>query len=122
MIEQESSTSKRPIEEQEQIFLAFVQQHHAELVKWYKILYVLCFSSFSYVTYKSINPFVSQEVFETSPLSSHSKPIKLLVDTIERVLPQEIIVAENESIRKILGVLVFLCDEVYQLRDIAEGR
>jgi hypothetical protein len=38
------------------------------------------------------------------------------------VLPQEIIVAENESIRKILNVLVFLCDEVYQLRDIAEGR
>jgi hypothetical protein len=39
-MEGESSTSKRPIEEQEQLFLAFVQQHHAALAKWFVFLHL----------------------------------------------------------------------------------
>lgn len=34
----ESATSRRPIEDQEQSFLAFVQQHHASLIDRYEIL------------------------------------------------------------------------------------
>ena len=63
-----------------------------------------------------------QQLFDSGITSSHNKAITLLLDLPERVLPQDLVIAENESVRKVVSVLVFLCDEVYQLRDIAEGR
>ena len=66
--------------------------------------------------------FFRQQLFDSGISASHNKAITLLLDSQERVLPQDFVIAENESVRKILSVLVFLCDEVYQLRDIAEGK
>ena len=63
-----------------------------------------------------------QLLFDSGISSSHNKAITLLLDSQERVLPQDLVIGENESVRKVISMLVFLCDEVYQLRDIAEGR
>jgi WASH complex subunit 7 len=52
----------------------------------------------------------------------HIKPIKISTEQLERVYAQDLISTENEDVRKALTVLVYLCDEISQLKDIAESK
>lgn len=91
---------RRPIEEQLQSALSFIQIHEAILHK--------------------IDDNSRPTVFEN--VDTHTRPIKVQLDPFERVLPQDIINTDNELIKKIFTVLVFLCDEISQLKEIAETR
>ena len=53
---------------------------------------------------------------------SLAKPIRLVADPQERVLPQDLLPFDQEPIRKFLLALVYICDEISQLKDIAESR
>lgn len=53
---------------------------------------------------------------------SHVRPIKIVADSFERVLPQDLIFTDNDQVRKVLTVIVFLCDEITQLKEISESR
>lgn len=58
----------------------------------------------------------------SSASNSHDKAIKIATDPIERVLPSDLLLTENGPLKKVLTVLVFLCDEISQLKEIAESR
>ena len=53
---------------------------------------------------------------------SHYRAVKVHLDTPERVHTQDLIYTDNEILRKVLSVLVFLCDEVQELVEIAEEK
>lgn len=94
------TTSKRPIEEHVQNTLVFVQKHEEML--------------------HSIDNLTRTAISETA--DSHSRPIRAAVAPMEKVLPQDIISTENDHLRKVLTALIFLCDEIAQLKEIAENR
>ena len=94
------TATKRPIDEHVQNTLIFIQKHE-------NLLHTL-----DNGTRKS--DIISSE--------SHTKPIRLTTESYERVLPQDLIYTDNEHIRKSITVLVFLCDEIHQLKEIAETR
>lgn len=97
----ESETaSKRPIDEHVQNTLMFIQKHESIL--------------------HNIEKATRTTIMPSS--DSHSRPIKLTTESVERVLPQDLIFTDNEPVRKSVTVLVFLCDEISQLREIAETR
>jgi WASH complex subunit 7 len=58
--------------------------------------------------------------------ANFSRPITLLVDAPERVLPQDLVILEStegcEDIQKLLMVLIYLCDEATDLKDSAKTR
>lgn len=97
--ESETAT-KRPIDDHVQNTLLFIQKHES-------ILHNI------------------DNATRTTPMpssDSHTRPIKLATESFERVLPQDLIFTDNEHVRKSITVLVFLCDEISQLREIAESR
>ena len=97
----ESETaSKKPIDEHVQNTLMFIQKHESIL--------------------HNIEKATRTTIMPSS--DSHSRPIKLTTESVERVLPQDLIFTDNEPVRKSVTVLVFLCDEISQLREIAETR
>jgi WASH complex subunit 7 len=97
--ESETAT-KRPIDEQVQNTLVFIQNHESML--------------------QSIDK--ATRISALNSTDAHTRPIKLATESFERVLPQDLIFTDNEQIRKSVTVLVFLCDEISQLREIAETR
>jgi WASH complex subunit 7 len=53
---------------------------------------------------------------------THYRPIRIANDKPERVYAQDLIVTDNELLQKVLTVLVFLCDESKELKEIAETK
>ena len=91
---------RRPAEEHLQKSLTFVQEHEVML--------------------KTIEERTRNAIVEVH--DSHYRPIKIRANAPERVHPQDLIYTDNEILRKVLSVLVFLCDEVQDLVEIAEHR
>jgi WASH complex subunit 7 len=59
----------------------------------------------------------------TSDAETHFRPIHIAMEPCERVYPQDmIVVGDNEHLRKVLIVLVFLCDEIHALQAIAANK
>ena len=59
----------------------------------------------------------------TSDAETHFRPIHIAMEPCERVYPQDmIVVGDNEHLRKVLIVLVFLCDEIHALQAIATNK
>lgn len=94
-------SQRRPLDDHVQILLNFVQEHESIL--------------------KNIERTTKNSVSES--LESHYRPIRIVSDPTEKVYPQDLIVApNNELLRKVITVLVFLCDEIHELKDIAEKK
>jgi len=53
---------------------------------------------------------------------THYRTIRVVTDAPERVFPQDLICTDNDLLRKVMSVLVFLCDEVHELVDVAETK
>ena len=53
---------------------------------------------------------------------THYRPIRAASEPTERVLSHDLIATENDNMRKILTVLVFNCEEIHDLKDIAETK
>lgn len=49
-------------------------------------------------------------------------PIRMALEPTERVFPQDLVHTENGQLAKVLTVLVYLCDEVNELKDMAESK
>ena len=97
----ESDTiNKAPIDEHIQNTLIFIQTHESTLHNLKNIT----------------------RITESFQDNVSSPAIKFCFDSVERVLPQDLALTDNEIIRKSITVLVFLCDEINQLKEIAETR
>jgi hypothetical protein len=95
---EEDVSQKRPGDEHTQSMLSFVQAHQAALLE--------------------LQSQVAGAIVEVP--DSHYRPIKLSLEPTERVLPQDLVPTDNELLRKVLTVLVYLCDEVHELKSTAE--
>jgi hypothetical protein len=110
------SDLKKPIDEQVQSALHFVQQHEKTL------------ASIDVLTRNSIFQKLSSTEISNGSATHYVKPIKIFTEPFERVLPQDLLSSEAHDnshpspIQKALTVLVFICDEVCQLSEIAESR
>eukprot|EP01031_Cornospumella_fuschlensis_P033498 gene33498-40530_t len=96
------STTKKPIDEQVQATLKFVHEHEELLCR-------------------------IQEANVADMLNRvqerHTRTIQFASEPVERVLPTDIFRChENEQIRKALTALVYLGDEIAQLKDLAETK
>ena len=91
---------KRPIDAVIQKTLTFVQRHDEQLQS----------------DLKSCNSFVD--------CGLSSRPIRIALDPTERVAVLDILNPDetNESLQKAVVVFVFLCDEVHELKEIAEEK
>jgi WASH complex subunit 7, N-terminal len=95
-----TATSKRPIDGEVQKTLTFVQRHDEQL----------------------------QSDLESCSLygdcGTFSRPIRIALDPTERVAVLDILTPDetNESLQKAVVVFVFLCDEVHELKEIAEEK
>lgn len=96
---EEDVSQKRPGEQHTQSMLSFVQAHQAGLLE--------------------LQEKVAGAIVEVP--DSHYRPIKLNLEPTERVLPQDLVPTDNELLRKVLTVLVYLCDEVHELKNTAES-
>ena len=97
---EEDIAQKRPIDEQLQYTLNFVQEHEAVLRE-------------------------IENATRGAPAEVHEMPypvVKVNTVPIERVLAQDMVVSDNELLQKVLTVMVFLCDEMNELKDIAENK
>ena len=94
------TATKRPVDEHIQNTLLFIQKHEEML------------QSFKAATRIASMPFSE----------NYSHPVEITPESMERVLPQDLIFFDNEHVRKALTVLVFLCDEISQLKEISESR
>ena len=93
-------STKRPVDEQVQRCLSFVQEHETKL----RLI-------------EEATRFAIAAAPET-----HYRAIRIGMEPPERVFAHDLISTDNELLRKVLTVLVFLCDEVRELRDIAETK
>jgi hypothetical protein len=112
----EVDLSKRPIDNQIQRILTFIKEHDTSL--------------------QSIEP-TNYDLKMETPF----RPISIAVDPAERVAVQDLInthsndetdgdgdgsekqrTDSSESLRKVMIVLVYLCDEIHGLKEMAEGR
>jgi WASH complex subunit 7 len=91
---------KRPVDLHIQKVLSFIIEHEGMLCK--------------------INETTRNAIADAN--ETHYRPIRIAADQyIERVFPQDLISSENEILRKVYIVLVFLIDEVHELKDMAEA-
>ena len=92
---------RRPIEAQFQHLLNFIQNHEDLLHR---------------IDEKRNNLFEEKTPY---------RPIRIALDSPERATLYDMLYADddkNSSVRKSLMVLVFLCDEIHELKEIAEER
>lgn len=95
-----TATSKRPVDAEIQKTLTFVQRHDEQL----------------------------QSDIERCSLcgdrETSSRPIRIALDPTERVAVLDILNPDetNEPLHKAVIVFVFLCDEVHELKEIAEEK
>ena len=93
-------STKRPVDDQVQQCLSFVQEHETIL--------------------RHIEEATRGAIAEAP--ETHYRAIRLAMEPPERVFAMDLISTDNELLRKVLTVLVFLCDEIRELRDIAETK
>jgi hypothetical protein len=91
---------KRPIDDQIQKSLNFAQEHETLL--------------------REIEN-ANRSAIVDAP-ESHYRPIRVAVQPPERVFPQDLIISDNDLLRKVLTVLVYLCDEINELNEIARSK
>eukprot|EP01040_Poterioochromonas_malhamensis_P008770 gene8770-9504_t len=95
------ATTKKPIDEQVQLLFTFIQQHEQQLEK--------------------IHELNCHELLQRNTKRHQHPTITLLNDSQERVAPQELIPNNiQENLRKTLLVLIYLGEEITQLKEIAE--
>ena len=96
----DDESHKRPINDQLQSELSFIVEHEKSL-------------------HKHTN---KNEAIHDVP-NSYYKPFRLAKEPRERVVPSDLwTITENAHLRKVLTVLVFLCDEVTDLLDIVDDK
>jgi WASH complex subunit 7 len=49
-------------------------------------------------------------------------PIRLAMEPAERVFPHDLVHTDNQQLGKVLTVFVYLCDEINELKDMAEAK
>jgi hypothetical protein len=91
---------RRPIEEQLQKSLNFIQEHETLL--------------------REIENATLQAMVETP--ESQYRHIQIATQPPERAFPQDLIITDNDLLHKVLTVLVFLCDEINELNEIAKTK
>jgi hypothetical protein len=91
---------KKPIEDQIQSFLNFAQEHETLL--------------------REIENATRDAIVNAS--EGHYRPIRMVAEPPERVFPQDIIITDNDLLHKVLTVLVFLCDEIHELNEMARNK
>ena len=91
---------KKPADQHIQDLLHFVQTHESTLAAIHTS---------------------SREVLADAP-ETHYRHIKVALEPKERVLPSDLIITENEDLRKILTVLLFNCDEIHELQLMADEK
>jgi hypothetical protein len=100
------ATTKKPIDEQVQSLFSFIQSHESLL--------------------DQINILNCREILQRNvPKTSNIHTIRFLSENIERVSPLDLLPtspAINEQLKKSLIVLIFLGEEIAQLKDIAETK
>ena len=92
---------KRPVEAQIQHTLNFIQSHEELLQR------------------------IEQNRNNVSEDTTSYRPIRIALDAPERASLYDILRMDddqNDRVRKVLLVLVFLCDEIHELGDIAEEK
>jgi len=93
-------STKRPVDDQVQRCLSFVQEHETIL--------------------RHVED-ATRTAIADAP-ETHYRAIRVAMEPPERVFANDLVSMDNELLRKVLTVLVFLCDEIRELRDIAENR
>jgi len=94
-------SQKRPIEEHLQIMLSFVQEHET-------LLDTIVEST--------------RETIADAP-DSHFRPVRISRPAeVDRILANDLLITNNELLKKVVLVLVFLCDEAKHLCDDAENK
>lgn len=91
---------KKPADQHIQELLQFVQSHESTLAAIHTS---------------------TREALADAP-ETHYRPIKVALEPKERVLPSDLIMTENNELRKILTVLLFNCDEIHELQLMAESK
>lgn len=91
---------RRPIEEQLSRSLTFVQEHETLL--------------------REIENATLLAMVEAPP--SQYRHIQPATQPQERVFPQDLILTDNDLLHKVLTVLVYLCDEINELNEIARSK
>lgn len=92
-------TVNRPIEEQVTKSVNFIQEHETLL--------------------REIEKVIIPSTIDVSP-ETQQRHIQLGISPNERVFPQDLIITDNTLLHKVLTVLVFLCDEMNELNEIAQ--
>ena len=95
-----TATSKRPVDAEMQKTLTFVQKHDDQLQS------------------------DSERCSFYGDCGISSRPIRIALDQTERVAVLDILNPDetNESLQKAVVIFVFLCDEVRELKEIAEEK
>jgi WASH complex subunit 7, N-terminal len=93
-------SSKSQIDAQIQKTLTFIQKHEEKLHDKHESLSLYCDAKTAF------------------------RSVRIAIDRTERVAVDNILQPDdtNETFRKILVVLVFLCDEIHELKDVAEEK
>jgi WASH complex subunit 7, N-terminal len=93
-------SSKRQIDAQIQKTLTFIQKHEENLHEKHECFSLYCDAKTAF------------------------RSVRVAIDRTERVAVDNILQPDdtNETFRKILIVLVFLCDEIHELKDVAEEK
>lgn len=60
------------------------------------------------------------EIAETA--KSHYLPYSVASQPPERIFPQDLIVTDNDILRKVLIAIAFLCDEIHELQEMAKSK
>ena len=92
--------ARRPIEQQLQRELVFVQEHEATL--------------------RGIESAITDATAQV-PREDHSIPIRFHFHPTERVPALELVNTGEKFLRKVLAVFAYLCDEIHELLEVAEG-
>eukprot|EP01038_Epipyxis_sp_PR26KG_P006379 gene6379-8787_t len=97
------TSQKRPGDEHIQTALLFVQKHE--------------------ITLRRIEQTTHDAIGVSS--NSHNIPVRMALEPFERVLPQDLLILSsynNDVVKKMVNIIIFLCDEISQLKEIAETR
>jgi hypothetical protein len=69
---------------------------------------------------REVEEITRSTAIETPPLNYTA--IRVAMEPGERVFPHDLIRTDNLSLQKLLVVVVYLCDEINELKDIAESK
>ena len=98
--EEGDEEARRPIEQQLQRELVFVQEHEATL--------------------RGIELAITDATAQV-PREDHSIPVRFHFHPTERVPALELVNTGEKFLRKVLAVFAYLCDEIHELSEVAEA-